>query len=292
MTRQPTSSRPRYAFTLIELLVVISIIALLIGLLLPALARARDSARTMHCGNNQRQIGLALSNYVSEFDIVPREASGGTSTQSRFDLPWPFMFRPYFTGIPNFFEYRGSRNWTYGSSDPGLRREYEDHYAGVESYKCPSYPKYREDAPDGTLQHNVHYVVNGFNFIDRGQIHPGSMTAINRQKACKPEAIRRPDAMVYLTDFTDDPDDYLVGQFYSAANWDFDVAIYYDAWQDEHIAEQQKNVWTDQRIEPYRHNGGCNAVFADGHVAYNLGEFLTDIDNWDDFNYAPTRQGN
>ncbi len=66
-TTPRSASRIKRAFTLIELLVVISIISLLVAILLPALSSARETSRTLQCATNQKQLGLAMQNYVDTF---------------------------------------------------------------------------------------------------------------------------------------------------------------------------------------------------------------------------------
>jgi len=66
------------SFTLIELLVVISIIAILAGLLLPALNAARDKGRCSYCLNNMKQCGLALNSYCDSWNGVYPVVHGGT----------------------------------------------------------------------------------------------------------------------------------------------------------------------------------------------------------------------
>ena len=62
-----TGTRTRLAFTLVELLVVVACIALLAGLLLPTLSRARRSAKSAQCTSNLRQLGLAAHMYWDDF---------------------------------------------------------------------------------------------------------------------------------------------------------------------------------------------------------------------------------
>ena len=95
--RTPASDRPaatRGGFTLIELLVVISIIALLIGILLPALGAARESAQSIGCLSNLRQVGIGVNAYATDNkDFFPgantsgayMSPGGGLSTAQKLD---------------------------------------------------------------------------------------------------------------------------------------------------------------------------------------------------------------
>ena len=68
-------------FTTVELLAVLAIIGTLIGLLLPAVQRARESGRQAQCSNNQKNIGLALTNYQQAKRLFP---AGNEQVTGRF----------------------------------------------------------------------------------------------------------------------------------------------------------------------------------------------------------------
>ncbi|WP_428389950.1 type II secretion system protein [Mucisphaera sp.] len=129
-------TRSKSAFTLIELLVVISIIALLIGILLPALGAARNTARSMGCLSNLRSVGLAHQIYGVDNNgyVVPYAqlaSAAGFAQDDNLALFW--------------FEVLANTMLSSKRNSDGSRNEFM-----TETFTCPSFDIQRQDDSNTT----------------------------------------------------------------------------------------------------------------------------------------------
>lgn len=131
-----TNSMPRRrtAFTLGELLVVIAIIATLIALLLPAVQSVRESARRTQCGNNLRQMGIAMAGYAAQnADFLPPGNPAQRGTTAVYHGLFSQLL-PYLEQMPIWDE------MDKNAANPGGNKH---RNTVVATYVCPSWP----DAP-------------------------------------------------------------------------------------------------------------------------------------------------
>lgn len=156
------------AFTLIELLVVIAIIAILAGLLLPALARAKEKGRTARCVSNVRQMGIALTLYVDDYHLYPalRAFAPDGTTNSWHDMLAPSLSK-----------------WTNRES----------------IFRCPSF-RYQQAAILGANNRFTTVGSYGYNSQTAHSLAVDQTIPGNRGRNLKENAVVMPSAMVAFSD--------------------------------------------------------------------------------------------
>jgi prepilin-type N-terminal cleavage/methylation domain-containing protein/prepilin-type processing-associated H-X9-DG protein len=171
----------RSAFTLIELLVVIAVIAILIGLLLPAVQKVREAAARMQCSNNLKQLGLALHNYQGALGVLPPGRDNNELSTHAYLLP--FIEQDNARRLVNF-----AARWNDPSNSAARA-------IPIQTFLCPSDP--RNQVPAGWTGNNY-------------RVNQGSGILWGLPSATGPNSTMPPpngpfylDSNVRLTDITD-----------------------------------------------------------------------------------------
>ncbi len=229
------------AFTLVELLVVLAIIAILLGLLLPAVQAVRESARRMQCQNNLRQIGIALHNYHAAFRKFP---PGGIEVRPEWprgkQLAWSAFVLPFLEQTAAYARV----DFNYAFDHPVNE---EAAATPIETYLCPSTPRY------SPLQ-------RGLGASDYGGIYGERIVSTNNP----PRGVMIHDRAIRFRDITDgtartltvsEDADFPDGQWINARNL-FDQAF---------SINRAPKFENDIRS---MHPQGANGLFADGSIEF------------------------
>ncbi|UCE47854.1 MAG: type II secretion system protein [Phycisphaerales bacterium] len=217
-------------FTLIELLVVISVIALLMAILMPALNMAREQGRRASCLSNMRQVGMALMLYQVEFERTPPK------TQAVFDYASP-----------------AARDNVLKLLRPSVCADPPDVATPV--YACPSLKPNPNPAYAPTRTSRTGYLVNAV-VMGRSVVsirHPGRIIvmqegwSLSNHLWVQPEPITRTAATLEGREATQYREWHM---FASQSD--------HSSWFTQERREQTANV----------HKEGGNFIFADGHADY------------------------
>jgi prepilin-type N-terminal cleavage/methylation domain-containing protein/prepilin-type processing-associated H-X9-DG protein len=295
----------RRGFTLIELLVVIAIIGVLIGLLLPAVQKVRDSANRMKCGNNLKQLGLAMHNYHAAFDCFPM----GITTVARFgdffpssvgeplskkEFPYLLHYLLPYIEQDSYFQALGPPNFDNFYYDPSSNALFpaQANNVTLSIFLCPS-----DSGPVltgeswGFTKSNYLGLFSGLNDGDGYSVPDPSKRAMfqyakTTRIADIIDGTSNTMALVEYLRGINDPGEYRTN-FYS--NWAGRKCMYvtltpnssapdvlYSGWCNATLDLPAQNLPCTPSGDPNatyagarsRHAGGVNVVFGDGHVSF------------------------